>query len=448
MENEIIEIKNEIEIEYVIEHLSDEEIEFNENLIKLINGKYIYEYFNYWIYNNENYTSDLLEEYDLDIDYLDDVYKRENLVLGYTNELGSLNLIYKYQENLIFYENIKTKEKIYFLNYEIAKSLNYVLENNILIDKNKYFTKKEILEKYEIIYNSCISVYSKERFQIIFDIDNFNGFKIQIYYPNITIKNNSQKHEILDLYITYFIDEKLIIENKISGIRSKISNIEYNNHYQHSHLPSSKFEEMIFCLGSGIIKNYFMNLLLLQENWKENDLISLFLIVDNNYISVESLSGRPYKYIRNLVTKKKCKKYNYTNRIINFIVNNKIEIKIKFIEKNKGLNYYEVDEQSIIDNLLENINKLNNYLLSNLISYVDIDTQEHYIIENNNLLRNIKHTPKLLFQFNNVNIYSEVYNTKNYTEGIKSINPHLIKKLKTILSKKINEYAQRNSITI
>lgn len=133
-----------------------------------------------------------------------------------------------------------------------------------------------------------------------FSQNDFSSMMIVIRFPKINIKNSKEmSHTIENLFVkieTHLIEGTLSIQN-VHGARTKLTYEEYVSTYCHSHLTFSK--EQIgryskFCTGSGEINN-----IKLMFNSSNNDwnLLRLYLLHLNTFVSWESLEGGPYRRI-------------------------------------------------------------------------------------------------------------------------------------------------------
>ena len=203
-----------------------------------------------------------------------------------------------------------------FIKDNYNNKLTDFIYKNIIIknykEKSKLF--QTIIQGLEITYKNNYDVY----------IDNKNILKFTIKFPELTIKNKKKhEHKLYDLFVSFYIDINIDrILNKITGFRTKYSIREFKQGYCHSHLngnillsnlpiildnPNRQIiQETLFCLGAGP----FATLLHSTSRNFDIDKFVLFLHYLKGFLSWESLSGGPYKYISNIIKYTKLKNHN------------------------------------------------------------------------------------------------------------------------------------------
>lgn len=129
-------------------------------------------------------------------------------------------------------------------------------------------------------------------------------FNIIIRFPEFIIKNSRNlQTKIQDLFVqvpVVILVDKIEFD-RIKGGRTTFTNAE-NGRYIHSHIhetiPCAYYN---FCTGSGEINNLQAMLNGMTNLDFDLDLLSLFLMHLNTFVSWESLEGTPYKYISALL---------------------------------------------------------------------------------------------------------------------------------------------------
>lgn len=129
-------------------------------------------------------------------------------------------------------------------------------------------------------------------------------FYIIIRFPEFIIKNSRNlQTKIQDLFIRIpvTIGPNGLEFERIQGGRSTFTNAE-NGIYIHSHLNhTNPCAYETFCTGSGEINNLQAMLNGMSNTEFDLDLLSLYLMHLNTFVSWESLEGTPYKYISQLL---------------------------------------------------------------------------------------------------------------------------------------------------
>jgi hypothetical protein len=123
---------------------------------------------------------------------------------------------------------------------------------------------------------------------------------IMVHYPEITITNeNDKSHTIYDLY-TKIIVEPTGYGGHFTINRSTYTQVEYYNHYMHSHAPRFDTNHMsrfsYVCLGNGPIAR---TISLLNADF-DLDLWRLYIVEFDNFLHTESLTGGPYIRLESL----------------------------------------------------------------------------------------------------------------------------------------------------
>jgi hypothetical protein len=136
-----------------------------------------------------------------------------------------------------------------------------------------------------------------------YDIQKINESRVELilYYPEISITNSVEfKHTLRDVYLKYiFIKSKNLWGfNSISMCRNTYTEKEWLDYYMHSHIAVSYLNSYSssFCMGSNtptsnLLTQFQKNLLKFRE----------FILLFEAYLSWESIEGKPYRYIENVL---------------------------------------------------------------------------------------------------------------------------------------------------
>lgn len=123
---------------------------------------------------------------------------------------------------------------------------------------------------------------------------------IIVRFPHVTVTNEHERSiDIKEVYVKLKIDHtgSLIGKFQLSRANFPISHIISN--YAHSHIPGIPSIDTPFldpCLGSGPINNTINSL---NIDFDE-DLWNLFCLELQKYVSTESISGVPYRYLEHV----------------------------------------------------------------------------------------------------------------------------------------------------
>jgi hypothetical protein len=127
----------------------------------------------------------------------------------------------------------------------------------------------------------------------------YSGYII-VRFPHVTVTNEHERSvDIKEVYVKLKIDctGALIGRFQLSRAHFPISHIKSN--YAHSHIPGIPSLDTPFldpCLGSGPINNTINSL---NVDFDE-DLWNLFCLELQKYVSTESISGVPYRYLEHI----------------------------------------------------------------------------------------------------------------------------------------------------
>lgn len=295
-------------------------------------------------------------------------------------------------------------------------------------------------DKYDIQLDisKFIAAYEKYNYANISDYisKEFLHFDIIIHYPEIIITNGHNKHKITDLYVrlnTRSRNTDMFIHTWIYGRRSSKTLEEIYSGYEHSHLLGAPYYTYFekFCTGSGPINNIIGNSCDFStvEEWK------YLLLVLDNYLKWESISGVPYRRIDNI----------YSTEVSSSIDSSYVNYLIKNI-KLKNLNF-KISDSDItiipdenIETILFPIIKDNGW--QSLLCY---KTQEGKYVSKNktNLENKYKYLDgkQLNFIFKGEEIKFKILNTENINDyEFNSPNPYfteaVCRELSKLLTKK------------
>lgn len=342
-------------------------------------------------------------------------------------------------QNLVSYEEFSSM----FINstpYELLVNCNY--SNTTSIKNLSGKDLEEVLNKIETVHFSTLNPY------------------ILVHFPKVRVTNENNRFiDITHLYAKITITYGGLMVRNFSLNRSEYTAIQMLSNYMHSHIPGipssdfSQFQDP--CLGSGPIRDTIFNL---KRSYNE-DLWELFCLELSKYVTVESLTGRPYKYLESVgASDKVLNKFSLINintvhfkELTNLFISHFIKSKkLKFSYKNGfytiGMSY--IDFMLCISNEFiawynEQISKGNDNLptINRLFncSYID-----KYIISNNTIYNpgnyNVSslsnHEGKFVCKFKNRDVrihitnYEDV-NTNNTTILLSSVKALFI--LNTIL---------------
>lgn len=124
---------------------------------------------------------------------------------------------------------------------------------------------------------------------------------IYVHWSYVKITNEYDKStDIYDLYAKITINYQGHIVGRFELNRSTYSYQEFLSDYMHSHIPHIPYNNLSYfaspCTGRGPINNTINSL---HSKYDEN-MWMLFCCELNNFVSVESIAGTPYKRLENI----------------------------------------------------------------------------------------------------------------------------------------------------
>ena len=131
----------------------------------------------------------------------------------------------------------------------------------------------------------------------------FNGIFILVHFPHVRVTNEHSRFvDINHLWARVRVTYNGTLNGGFTLNRSEYTMLHISSGYLHSHIsniPISNFT--IFqlpCLGSGPIKDTISTL---NRDYDE-DMWNMFCLELSKYVTVESITGRPYHYLERLGT--------------------------------------------------------------------------------------------------------------------------------------------------
>ena len=181
---------------------------------------------------------------------------------------------------------------------------SYLYRNNLNIASSDWdtYSTKSIMDLPQSEFELALSSLSLE--YTIADIVNskFNNIFILVHFPHVRITNEHDKYvDINHLWAKIRITSNGTMMNDTLALnRSEYQADHFMSDYMHSHvssIPKNDFTKFLFpCTGSGPIRSTMTSLRVEFDN----DLWQLFCLELSKYVTVESIAGRPYKYLEEI----------------------------------------------------------------------------------------------------------------------------------------------------
>lgn len=122
-------------------------------------------------------------------------------------------------------------------------------------------------------------------------------YEITIRFPEILLTSeDGRQHTLRNLFVRFDFNQHLKIVGDYRGLRSSYTGAEWISDYAHSHLHGRALTFQRFCTGSGVINQ---SLAVLRDTFSEIE-FQLFCLNIKSYVAWESISGTPYRYIRDI----------------------------------------------------------------------------------------------------------------------------------------------------
>lgn len=203
---------------------------------------------------------------------------------------------------------------------EIKEYKEKLLSNNAgtLQEKlSKANLSQDIIKEFKIINKVLKSIY-KDNYDIIVLLSDVFVIKVKLDRVRIArIEKNGEingHHVIRNLFVEYYLslnDKHVYFKTKMGLKRNIFTEAEYKSNYVHSHINEcptdlsneykilSGYNSIDFCFGNSMIKNYINDVNNAFESGEDiaYRLTKLFIYVDLSYLTVESETGVPYRYI-------------------------------------------------------------------------------------------------------------------------------------------------------
>lgn len=120
---------------------------------------------------------------------------------------------------------------------------------------------------------------------------------IIIKFPNVRVTNEYDQYtDIRDLYVRIYVRLNGQLVGELTMIRATFSMDEWASDYAHSHLPGISTEFTVPCFGTGPIIRTMMSL----NTRCDLNIWGLFAFEIQKYVTVESLTGVPYRRLQSI----------------------------------------------------------------------------------------------------------------------------------------------------
>lgn len=447
--------EEEEEINEKIENLTEEDlvinrqgeyVQYNPDMVYIEHrGYYVIEEESYWL-SFQRIDEDLdkvIQAIDSEGNYIDVSYDYKELVYiddeVYLNKIAAEVNGYKLIDNkwikIINNEDEIDKSKLPWL-LELEECINQFFPNNWWFQETSYTFNPEIPERKYIVQDF---------------INNSYIYTLIIKFPQIKITNSEKtEHIIEDLYVVLPFKKTGQSRTLIYGFRGKLTNIEFNNSYFHSHLSNRNASDLCgFCLGSGDLVEILHKL---SKFGFDKDVFNYFLANLSIYVEWESLEGGPYRRIKELSSKDTVD-FNPNDDSSYFMITEKRlddylrdNNTILPIEYNNNKKLFDINFNKFESSLSKYFEYVHKSDFDTSFVYKDDDLNEYFTLSNSRG-DDINRYKSPLCKLGKEDIFFEIKKIENRIkiDYRKVINPQITNYAKKLLVRRINEnYFNKN----
>lgn len=190
-----------------------------------------------------------------------------------------------------------------WLEVEPITSYLYIGNLNVSFSDWDTYSTKSIMDLSQSEFEWALSSLSCE--ETIANIVNskFRDIFILVHFPHVRITNEHDRHvDINHLWAKIKITSEGTMNDGFAFNRSEYQAAHFMSDYMHSHvisIPKDNFTRFLHpCTGSGPINSTMSSL----HREFDSGLWQLFCLELSKYVTVESIAGRPYKYLERIGT--------------------------------------------------------------------------------------------------------------------------------------------------
>lgn len=167
-------------------------------------------------------------------------------------------------------------------------------------DWDKYSTKS-IVELPQGKFELALSALSYDH--TIETFIKFNDIFILVHFPHVRVTNEHDRYvDINHLWAKIKITSKGTMNGGFALNRSEYQAVHFMSDYMHSHISGIPKNDLTSfqspCTGTGPINDTMISL----NREFDSDLWQLFCLELSKYVTVESIAGRPYRYLERIGT--------------------------------------------------------------------------------------------------------------------------------------------------
>lgn len=188
---------------------------------------------------------------------------------------------------------------------EVEPITSYIYRGNSNITSSDWdtYSTKSIMDLPQSEFEGVLATLSYEDTITNIASSKFRDIFILVHFPHVRITNEHDRCvDINHLWAKIKITSKGTMNDGFALNRSEYQAVHFMSDYMHSHvisIPKDNFTRFLHpCTGSGPINSTMSSL----HREFDSDLWQLFCLELSKYVTVESIAGRPYKYLERIGT--------------------------------------------------------------------------------------------------------------------------------------------------
>lgn len=188
---------------------------------------------------------------------------------------------------------------------EVEPITSYLYRGNSNIASSDWdtYSTKSIMDLPQSEFEWALSSLSCENTIANIIDSKFRNIFILVHFSHVRITNEHDKYvDINHLWAKIYITSKGTMNGGFALNRSEYQAVHFMSDYMHSHIRSIPKNDLTSfqspCTGTGPINSTISSL----NREFDSDLWKLFCLELSKYVTVESIAGRPYKYLERIGT--------------------------------------------------------------------------------------------------------------------------------------------------
>lgn len=188
----------------------------------------------------------------------------------------------------------------------IEPLINYIPDNSsigISSDNWDRYKLRPIVDLPKRYVEKVTNVLIDDVIKGVIGSNKFNDIFILVHFPHVRVTNEHDRFvDINHLWAKVEVGYNGRLRDKFRLNRSEYTMLHISSGYLHSHVSGIYTDDFTYfqypCLGEGPINDTIHTL----KNCYDEDIWNMFCLELSKYVTVESIAGRPFKYLENLGT--------------------------------------------------------------------------------------------------------------------------------------------------